>query len=140
MVVRDIQRAAEVVRRHLTTKTELPVIASEKGNEANSGSECRSAHQVLAKPLSDNSNQDTQHRSDDEPLTKQPRLGDRTFPVSLPAPPLRAPVVQEDTRRRMLTQNVGVALSMEPSARSEGCLLMGCKREINPCAPEWKTD
>ena len=29
---------------------------------------------------------------------------------------------------------------MESNLRSEGCLLVGGKREINPSAPEWQTD
>ena len=55
----------------------------------------RKRSQVLTRTFSDNSMQDAQHVVD-EPVTKQPRLGDRTFLASLLAPPPRVPACHED--------------------------------------------
>ena len=68
-----------VVRRRLTSKTELLVIESEKGNEVIIGSESRSSQHILTRPRFDNSNLGRTTNAVDEPLSKQPRLGDRTF-------------------------------------------------------------
>ena len=51
---------------------------------------------VLTRPVSDEPLPKTAQSLADELLSKQPRLGDRTFLVSFLAPPLRVPELFED--------------------------------------------
>ena len=69
---------------------------------------------------------------------KRPRQGDRTFPVSFPAPPPRVPDVFDDGEEEAAQNLVSVVPSTEPNMGSEGCLLMGGKRDFNTSAPEWR--
>ena len=135
--VTDTERLA--VRRRLTSKTELPVIGSEKRNESGSSSENLTPPQDTTRPLSGNSQPSVPQGVADELFLKQPRLGDRTFPVSVPAPPLRNLDLVEVKEEEAETHVFSITSSMEPNMGSEECLLVGGKREINLTAPEWQT-
>ena len=80
----------------------------------------------------------------------QPRVGERLCPSPLPMPIPSTPLSQhiaetvqqvgesvedpeEEEEQMMLVTTVA------PGPRSEGCLLVGARREIHPSSPEWST-